>query len=459
MKPPSLTQSGPPLNEEGQLTYAAEELHFDMQGLERLAGKLGTPFFLVSEAALEANYRALERGLSANGARVCVRYCAKTNNEAGVLRTLAGLGSDVLVSHLAEAQLARQCGFPPERIAFQRPVLSADEARRILEAGITFFHAFRESDLDLLDRLAGEQQVPVRISLRLRNRSRLSSLSPLGMYAQRLGFPAEELVAAADRIQGSNRLTLEAVNFYRGTQIGNPKRYAGLLKAAARAAAEIEKRYGIPVREVNLGGGLPSPSLRKPGLGGLRARFSGPHPLGDTVEPLEAYARALSALFTDAFEGSGIPNAPRLAVEPGRSIVGNATLLVTRVQAVRGRWAFLDASKNYLPENSFLFTRPILPVRRAERPTAIQHLSGSTLNTLDVIDFGRRLARLQPGDLLALGDAGAYSISRSTSYAGTTPPVYLIRHGGEIEPIRRAGEAGDLAALMTGTGEPARPVR
>jgi diaminopimelate decarboxylase len=138
-------------------------------------------------------------------------------------------------------------------------------------------------------------------------------------------------------------------------------------------------------------------------------------------------------------------------VEPGRSIIGNATLLITRVRAVHRRWAFLDASHNYLGENPYLFTRMILPCRQhADRPTAIYHLSGSTLNTLDVIDAGCRLPCLEPGDLLALCDAGAYSISRANRYAGITPPIYLLRSDGDLECIRRPGDAEDLTTLMTG---------
>ena len=76
-----------------------------------------------------------------------------------------------------------------------------------------------------------------------------------------------------------------------------------------------------------------------------------------------------------------------------------------------------------------------------------------------MIDAGRRLPRLEPGDLLALCDAGAYSISRATSYAGMTPPVYLLRRNGDLECIRRPGDAGDLAALMTGDEKIAQSVQ
>ncbi len=450
MNTPTPHHSIPPQRYGGKLSYETNRLYFDSISLERLADDVQTPFFLVSERSLEANYHAIQYGLSTPGPRALIRYCAKTNNEAGVLRVLAGLGSSVLVSHLAEAQLALHCGFPPERIAFQRPVLDGDEVRRAVSTGINFFHAFRATDLDLLDEIASEQKATIRISLRLKNKSFLSTFNPLGFYSQRLGFGAKEILAAVERIQKSEWLMLEAINFYRGTQQENPTRYHSLLNRSAQLAKQVYELYGIAVKEINLGGGLPSPSMRKLGLSALRARLTFPATSPASDDSLEAYAHSLSAQFAQEFSASGLPEVPRIAVEPGRSIVGNATLLITRVRAVHGRWAFLDASHNYLGENPYLFTRMILPCRRhVDCPTAIFHLSGSTLNTLDVIDVGRRLPRLEPGDLLALCDAGAYSISRANRYAGITPPVYLLRSNGDLECIRRAGDTEDLTTLMT----------
>src|SRR5947199_951476 len=91
--------------------------------LDALAARFGTPFFLLGEARLIANYRALERGLP----DAVLRYCAKTDHEAAVLETLARCGSHLLASHAAEVELALRCGFPPERIAYARPVLTPEE--------------------------------------------------------------------------------------------------------------------------------------------------------------------------------------------------------------------------------------------------------------------------------------------------------------------------------------------
>ncbi|MEJ2552406.1 MAG: hypothetical protein P8Z34_17175 [Anaerolineales bacterium] len=132
------------------LTFNDGDLYFEGQSLPELIRDCASPFFLFSEPLLRANFRALQRGLTTGPNPARIRYCAKTNNEPAVLEVLQRLGSDVMVSHLAEAELALSCGFEPEQIAFQRPVLSADEIRSAIAVGVRFFHAFHMDDISLL---------------------------------------------------------------------------------------------------------------------------------------------------------------------------------------------------------------------------------------------------------------------------------------------------------------------
>jgi diaminopimelate decarboxylase len=135
--------------------------------------------------------------------------------------------------------------------------------------------------------------------------------------------------------------------------------------------------------------------------------------------------------------------------------VGNAAVLVTGVQAVNGRWAFLDASRTFLPESPLMFARRILPLVEPGREEAerFYHLSGSTLNTLDVLDLRRRLPSLAPGQALAFCDAGAYSISRASPYAGLPPAVYMLQEDGAVRRVRRAGGVDHLLYPMIPEGE------
>jgi diaminopimelate decarboxylase len=417
--------------------------------LDGLAARLGTPFFLISEARLRANYRALERGLAGAGPGTLLRYCAKTNHEAAVLETLARCGSHLLASHAAEVELALRCGFPPERIAYARPVLLPEELSAVLAAGVPLLHAHRPSDLEILERAAAAAGRRVRVSLRLRPEGGLG-LSPLDRLNRRIGLGSAEVLDAFRRLADSPWIEPAAVNFYLGTQQasldGFTRVFRGVLALAGRIAAET----GAAVREVNLGGGIPSPSLRRIGPRRLLARWRDrPAPAGGSASREDLAAR-LARRFNELADGARLPVRPALAAEPGRSIAGDAAVLVSRVREVSGSWAFLDASRSFLPESPLLFSRRILPLAAppAGRNERFYHLSGSTLNTLDVLDLRRRLPPLERGDLLAFCDAGAYSISRASPYAGLPPAVYMLLEDGRVRQVRRAGGVDHLLGPM-----------
>jgi diaminopimelate decarboxylase len=440
--------------EVGEAERAADFLAYHrgalcMQGtpLAELAERLGTPFFLVSEARLRANYRALAQGLAASGPGSVVRYCAKTNHEAAVLATLAGCGSHLLASHAAEVKLALRCGFPPERIAYARPVLIPEELGAALGDEVGLIHVHRPDDLDLLETAAARAGRRVRVSLRLRREG--FALSPLERLNRRLGFGADELVAACRRLAGSRWLEPAAVNFYLGTQQPSLDGFARELRGVLALVERVAAATGVALREVNLGGGIPSPSLGRLGPRRLLARLRDrPALRGGRRPPVDL--AALARRFGELADGARLPARPTLAAEPGRAIVGDAAILVTRVRGLSGRWAFLDASRNFLPESPLLFSRRILPLRepveRDER--RFYHLSGSTLNTLDVLDLRRRLPRLETGDLLAFCDAGAYSISRASPYAGLPPAVWVLGEDGDLRLARAAGSVDQLLHPM-----------
>ncbi len=440
------------------LSYQDGALHMEGTPLAELVRTLGTPFFLFSEARLRSNYQALERGLSAAGAGTVLRYCAKTNHEAAVLETLARCGSHLLASHGAEVELALRCGFPPERIAFARPVLIPAELDSVLAAGVPLVHVHRPEDLPVLEEAAARAGRRVKVSLRLREDG--FAFSPLDRLNRRLGFGRDEALDAVGRLSRSSWLQPWAVNFYLGTQqsslAGFTQGFRRVLALLARIAAET----GVLMREINVGGGIPSPSLRRMSPGRLLARWRD-LPAPSPPDTLEDFASRLGRGFRELVEEARLPEPPVLAAEPGRSIVGGAAVLVAAVRGLNGRWAFLDASRSFLPESPLMFARRILPLAEPRKGDAgrFYHLSGGSLNTLDVLDVRRRLPRLEVGQALAFCDAGAYSISRASHYAGLPPAVYLLQEDGEVRRVRRAGDVDHLLFPMIPQGERAEVLR
>ncbi|MEO8275421.1 MAG: hypothetical protein ABI639_04335 [Thermoanaerobaculia bacterium] len=461
------------------LAYRDGRLAMDGVALADLVDQHGTPFFLVSERRLVENFRALEAGLSSAGSDVVLRYCAKSNNEAGVLRVLGREGAALLASHLAEVDLALACGFPPERIAYQRPAAPAAEIAAVLDRGVSFLHVFRPEEMVRLATIAERDGRAVQVSLRLRDDPprRPVPRAPLASLNARLGLSLAEAVAVARDLRKWRKdrrgcdVRIVALNAYIGTQQRGATAFDGALRHTCELAHTLRREGLAEIEEINLGGGVPSPTMRRLGLRDLWARWRD-RPLatetrrfatgargarrefvpagGDAPEHLAAFGRQLAERFRIAGTLAGLAKLPRLAAEPGRSIVGNAAIVVSRVVDAQGRWLFLDASRNFLGESPLLFSRAILPLRRDDRVPAERyfHLSGCTLNTTDVLDLRRRLPALHAGDALAFCDAGAYSISRATRYAGMAPPVFLQRADGSVHLIRRAEGVAELSGPM-----------
>lgn len=429
------------------LSYRDGQLYLEGKSVKSLAEELGTPFFLISDARLRSNYNALTRGLSHPEVKPTVRYCAKTNNEPGVLAIMASLGSQVVVSHAVEAQVALGSGFAPEMIAYQRPLLLEDEVRAVVGAGVSLVHVYRLEDLPVIEKAASECGRRLKLSLRLRNNSLGARSFPLNFLTRRLGLTESDILSAAKRIRDSEWLSLAAINFHGGTQQESVRIYRALLRRVTRLGVRLQAQMGVALEEINLGGGIPSPSLRRIGVRSLWLRIKDDLAYSNASEKLEEFSRMLSAEFRNEANEAGLRPLPALVVEPGRAIVGNAAVLVTRVRAVQGKWAFLDASSNYLGESPLLFARQVLPINQpGDGEERYYHLSGSTLNTTDIVDVRRRLPTLAVGDVLVLCDAGAYSISRASRYAGLSPAVHLLQTDGSLRMIRRAETLADLTS-------------
>lgn len=438
----------PPLRREGG--------HLFVGGVScrEIVEEIATPCFVFDAERIRRNTDIL-RPAAASG-DVTVRYCAKTNHELAVLELVESRDCEVLVSHRAELALARIAGFPPERIAYQRPWAPDDELAAVVVAGVGLVHVHRPEDVGRIAEVASEAGRRVSLSLRLRAERR-RSFSPLATLAERTGLTAGDALEAARASVGHPSLRLVGLNRYVGTQQSSAQRLERSLVSMLELAEHIERETGARIREINVGGGIPSPSLRKLGPATLWRR------LLDSWPPVEADRKSrivgrLVDTYRRAVERSDTDARHRLVIEPGRAVVGDAAVLLTRIVASEGRWLTCDASRAFLPESPLLFRRPIVVDGDDFGAAGYRHLSGSTLNTMDVLDFWRRLPQLDPGALLALSEAGAYSTSRASRYGTVSPPVVLV-DGDRVSRVRRAETVADLLGPMRSVSGEARVER
>jgi diaminopimelate decarboxylase len=414
-------------------------LRWEGHRLRDVLATTGTPALVASEARLRENMRELLAGFRSRWPDTTLRYCAKTNPELAILRLVREEGLHVLTSHAAEARLAIAAGFAPEQIAYQRPILEERDFIDVLALGVRRVHAFRASDLEVLSRLAVARGCELRVSLRIALAR--SGMLVLSSASRRLGMDAREDIGKPR--QG---IVVDALNTYIGTQQERPEAFRPAVRELLRLAGVL-RRNSHPIEEINLGGGVPSTSLRRVTV----SRILSGRGVGaiEATSP-RAYAEALASIVADEASRAALDFSPRLVLEPGRSIVGNGFILLTSIAAQQGRWWFLDCGRNVLVESPLGFTRWIAPVEQATGALARIHLSGPTLNTLDVIDTHRLLAPAAAGDVLAIGDAGAYTIARTTRYAGLSPAIWLQQLDGRLTRIRRAETFDDFTAPMIG---------
>ncbi len=416
------------------LTYRDHELYCDDRCLNRLAEDLPTPFFLFSERRVRMNFSRIKGALSSILPETSVDFCVKTNDEPGILRMMRMPGLGVMVTCSRELDLALDAGFEPHQVSFHTHCKTRPALDRAVSRGVRLFHVYSGEELDLLGRIADELRKEIRVSIRLRAPGAWWRRGWVGWYAKRLGVPWSEAAGLYRRISDYHGLQPSGFSLHLGTQVTGPKKYRRAVKLLMRLSAQLDSAE-THVRELTLGGGWPSGTQ----LGSVWQRLN---PLSresgvpEDTGVLESQLARTAESFRRETERYPFSVRPAFRIEPGRGLIGQAGLLITRVLAVRKRWVFVDATHNALPESMLVANRAILPAREAtDRGLRPRFISGSTLNTMDVLAAGVKLPELRAGHVLVFLDAGAYSLSRASDYAGSIPRSYVLRETGNVDPL------------------------
>jgi diaminopimelate decarboxylase len=397
-------------------------LSCDGVSLEQAAARFGTPLYVYSRAALVAAYEAYDRAFAPVPHRIC--YALKANGSGALLRILAGLGAGADIVSGFELQAALRAGFPPERIVFSGVGKTADEIDRGLEAGIGQFNAESEDELRRISAAASARGRTVGVTLRVnpdidpKSHAYIST----GLRQNKFGVDIALASEILGRARGLPGLSITGVQCHIGSQITDLEP----IQQAVRDLAALSRRLlaeGFPLRTIDIGGGL-----------GLD--YEG----GSRLEPAALAARVLPLL-------EGLPLT--VLVEPGRSIVGTAGVLLTRVLYVkenRGKqFVIVDAGMNDLlrPALYSAFHR-VEPVRPRGGDTRRVDVVGPVCETGDFLARDRNLERVQPGDLLAVRDAGAYGFVMASNYNMRPRAAEALVEGGAVRLIRRRETFDDL---------------
>ncbi|EGP08820.1 diaminopimelate decarboxylase [Bradyrhizobiaceae bacterium SG-6C] len=409
--------------------YRNGVLHAEDVSLARLADEVGTPFYCYSTATLERHYRVFSGAFAGTPHLVC--YAMKANSNQSVLRTLAKLGAGADVVSGGELMRALAAGIPANKILFSGVGKTADELRLAVSHDILCINVESEPELEALSRIASAMGRTARISIRVNpdvdsgTHAKIST----GKSENKFGIPiarAREVYARAAKLPG---IEVTGVDMHIGSQITD----LGPMEAAFRLLAEfvtVLRGDGHTISHVDFGGGLGVPYYED--------RAAPPEPV--------AYAEMVKRVTHNL--------GCTLMFEPGRMIVGNAGILVSRVIYVKHgdarNFVIIDAAMNDLIRPTLYEAyHQIVPVRAAapDAPVLVADVVGPVCETGDYLALGRNLPEPKEGDLLAIMTAGAYGAVQSGTYNTRALVPEVLVNGDQYAVVRPRIEAEALIAM------------
>ncbi len=404
-------------------SYRDGQLFAEDVALSAIAGRFGTPTYVYSRAHIEACYRAYDDALAGHPHLVC--FAVKANSNLGVLNLLARLGAGFDIVSRGELERVLAAGGAPERIVFSGVGKSRSDLQRALEVGICCFNVESVSELERLQDVAAALGRVAPVSLRV-NPDVDAGTHPYistGLKENKFGIAidqAEAVYAMAAEMPG---LEICGVDCHIGSQLTSQ---APFLDALDRLLGLIDRlaARGLQIRHLDLGGGL-----------GVRYR--------DEQPPTPAgYMQAVRQRL------GGRPLT--LLVEPGRSIVANAGVLLTRVEYLKPtghkNFAVVDAAMNdMLRPSLYQAWMDLVPVVPREEQGLVYDVVGPVCETGDFLAKDRELA-LAEGDLLALRSAGAYGFVMSSNYNSRGRAAEVLVDGDQVHEVRRREPVESLYA-------------
>jgi len=403
----------------------AGELRLEGVRLSDIAREFGTPCYVYSRAAIESAFRAFDEGLAAIDHLVC--YAVKANSNLAILDLLARLGAGFDIVSGGELARVLAAGGQASRVIFSGVGKSSGEIAGALEAGIRCFNVESEPELERIAAIAARvgKRAPVSLRINPDVDARTHPYISTGMAGNKFGIPHGRALEAYRHAARLPALRVTGIDCHIGSQILDTDPLDAALERVLELVDSLASE-GIALEHVDLGGGF-----------GIRYREEAPPDIG-------AYCRRLAA----RLHGRGY----QVLLEPGRAIVGNAGVLLTRVEYLKTdkarRFAVVDASMSELIRPALYEAwHDIVAVREdAARERATYDVVGPVCESSDVLGSDRSLA-VAPGDLLAILSAGAYAMAMASNYNARPRPPEVMVDGKRAHLVRARESVESLYAL------------
>ena len=453
------------------LSVSDGKLHIDGVSAADLAAAHGTPLFVFSERRIRHNIERLQAAGDVIGCGLKICYAAKAISNMAILRAVKDAGSDIEVNSGGELWKALQAGFDGSRINFNGTSKEVWELELAIKSGVFAIQCDSLFELSLIDETARRLNLRANVSLRLVPEIETKTHSGLqtALVTSKFGMMPDEAMAAFRQYKDSPAVNLCGVHLHIGSQNPDSSPYTDAFLMLFRNLEGAYRETGIKLSHINLGGGFPVNYLRDGRLEDkfpaeqkemFEADFSPADAIGPAWKTVHDYAAASGS--------EHLLDGLTLAIEPGRSVVADAAICLTTVRNAKSRpraagtsevdnWLLTDAGFNILLSmETYKWYYHLISADRADSETTHEYKVAGPLCDggdvyIDIEGHGRlpehRLlpADVQPGELLALLNCGAYSVAQMSEYNGRfLPAIVLIDINGEPRLARKRDTFQDL---------------
>ncbi|MBT7950307.1 MAG: diaminopimelate decarboxylase [Gammaproteobacteria bacterium] len=402
--------------------YANGQLCAERVALNKVAERFATPAYVYSRAAIESQWHAYDDALAERQHLIC--YAVKANSNLAVLSLLAELGSGFDIVSVGELERVLKAGGDPSKIVFSGVGKRTDEIKRALDVKIKCFNVESLSELSRLDQIAAEKNLIAKVSLRI-NPDVDAETHPYistGLKETKFGIAYDRALESYIQARDMTNIDVVGIDCHIGSQITTIAPYIDALGKLLDMVSEL-RANNIELQHIDVGGGL-----------GIRYQDESP------PAPQELIKAVCDTIADTSYE---------ILLEPGRSIVGNAAVLLTRVEYIKensGRnFAIVDAAMNDMLRPALYDAwLSILTVNEQNSAAvAAYDIVGPVCESGDFIGLNRELS-LQEGDLLAIQSAGAYGFTMSSNYNTRPRAVEVMIDGSEMIEVRRRETVAEL---------------
>jgi diaminopimelate decarboxylase len=438
--------------------YRDGKLHCEDVDLARVAEKFGTPLYVYSAGTILDHNARLDAALAPLDHLIC--YAVKANSNRAILKLLADAGAGFDIVSGGELYRVIAAGGDPARCTFAGVGKSREEIEFALEQGVYSFNVESEAELECINRIASTKNLRAPIALRANPDvdPHTHEYISTGSRENKFGIALGELPAVYERVAKMRNIEIVGVQMHIGSQITEAGPFAKAIEKVAPIVRELKSKYGI--KFFSIGGGM--------GIIYRRALESGSgkwwHDHGPACAGSAFSIREYADAIVPPLRELGI----RILVEPGRFLVGNAGVLLTRVryikQTAEKKFAIVDAGMNDLIRPALYHSyHEIVPVkepitsRSLRAATARQASTSNNKNKTEKIDIvgpvcesgdffalDRKMPEVHEGDLLAIMSAGAYGFVMASNYNSRPWPAEALVHGDKVSLIRRRQTWEDL---------------